>query len=103
MRMTFDVRRDTSRDMIAAVHPADLACRAQIVPDDDRHGLARILAAYRQRTGHGVLLNTSLNLHGQPIARTANDALAVFANTGLRRLQLGPYLVHKHDDPPHHP
>jgi carbamoyltransferase len=43
----------------------------------------------------GVLLNTSLNLHGQPIARTARDALGVFQNSGLRYLQLGPYLVQK--------
>lgn len=95
MMMTFDTRPDTARDMIAALHAADLTCRAQIVADDADSGLARILTAYRQRTGHAVLLNTSLNLHGQPIARTAADALVVFANSGLQHLQVGPYLVHK--------
>jgi carbamoyltransferase len=95
MMLTFDTRPEATPDMIAALHPADLTCRAQIVPDDAGSGIARILTAYRQLTGHGVLLNTSLNLHGDPIARTADDALAVFASSELRHLQLGPYLVHK--------
>jgi carbamoyltransferase len=98
MMMTFDTRPDAARNMIAALHPADLTCRAQIVPDDADSGIAGILTAYRQRTGHAVLLNTSLNLHGQPIARTATDALTVFARSGLQHLQLGPYLVHKTND-----
>ena len=95
MTMTFGVRPEAVKHMIAAVHPADLTCRAQIVQDDAGCGLARILARYREQSGAGVLLNTSLNLHGQPIARTADDALRVFAESGLEHLQLGPYLLSK--------
>jgi carbamoyltransferase len=84
--------------MIAALHQVDLTCRAQVVADDCDSGLARILHAYHRRSGRGVLLNTSLNLHGQPIARTADDALAVLAGSHLQHLQLGPYLVHKPAD-----
>jgi carbamoyltransferase len=40
-----------------------------------------------------VLLNISLNLHGEPIARTVHDAVRVFQHSGLRNLQLGPYLA----------
>jgi carbamoyltransferase len=95
MMMAFTSRRHVTEQMIAALHPADLTCRSQLVPDGNGSGLARILDAYQQRTGRAVLLNTSLNLHGQPIARTAEDALTVFVNFELRHLQLGPYLVHK--------
>jgi carbamoyltransferase len=42
-----------------------------------------------------VLLNTSLNLHGHPIARTAADAVNVILHSDLAYLQLGPYLVTK--------
>ncbi|HEU0087607.1 MAG TPA: carbamoyltransferase C-terminal domain-containing protein [Pseudonocardiaceae bacterium] len=42
-----------------------------------------------------MLLNTSLNLHGNPLARTATDALDVFTHSDLRHLQLDPYLVQK--------
>jgi carbamoyltransferase len=95
MMLAFHSRQDTVRDFIAAVHGADLTCRPQLIPDDSGCGLAAILRAYLARTGRGVLLNTSLNLHGQPIARTPQDALRVFACSGLRHMQLGPYLVHK--------
>lgn len=94
MMMTFDTLPEAAAHMIAALHPADLTGRAQIVPDQGR-GLAQVLSVYQQLTGHAVLLNTSLNLHGQPIACSAADALAVFTNSGLRHLQLGPFLIRK--------
>jgi len=95
MMLAFTSRAATVQDFIAAVHGGDLTCRAQLVPDDDDGGLADILRACEARTGHAVLLNTSLNLHGEPIARTARDALHVFRNSGLRYMQLGPYLIRK--------
>jgi carbamoyltransferase len=97
MMMAFNTQPRAANDMIAALHPADLTCRAQIVPDDADTGLARILTAYQQRTGQAVLLNTSLNLHGQPIVRSAAEAMAVFAGSQLQYLQLGSYLVCKPD------
>lgn len=95
MMQAFDTAPGVAADLIAAVHPADLTCRPQLVPDDADSGIRRVLTAYAQRTGQAVLLNTSLNLHGKPIARTAADALDVFTQSGLRHMQLGPYLVHK--------
>jgi carbamoyltransferase len=95
MMLAFGSQAGTVHEFIAAVHGADRTCRAQLVPDELDSGLRDILQAYAARTGRAVLLNTSLNLHGEPIARTAQDAVRVFAQSGLRHLQLGPYLVHK--------
>ncbi len=95
MMLAFDSRPDAIQDFIAAMHGADLTCRPQLVPDGLDCGLRDILRAYDTRTGRAVLLNTSLNLHGKPIARTARDALHVFRHSGLRYMQLGPYLICK--------
>jgi carbamoyltransferase len=95
MMLAFDSQPAAVQEFIAAVHGADLTARAQIVPDDFDCGLRDILRAYAARTGRAVLLNTSLNLHGEPIARTARDALRVFQHSGLCHMQLGPYLVRK--------
>ena len=54
-----------------------------------------ILNAFERRTGGGVILNTSFNLHGYPIVRTAAEALAVLRDSGLEYLQVGDYLVSK--------
>ena len=49
------------------------------------------------------MLNTSFNLHGDPIVCTPEDAIATFLNSGLDVLQLGKYLIEKLDaSTPHH-
>jgi carbamoyltransferase len=94
MMMTFDTR-ENFREMIAAVHNADLTCRAQILEPAQNRPMYDIVKAFEKITGRGVVLNTSFNLHGFPIVRTAEEALYVFGNSGLTRLQVGPYLVSK--------
>ena len=94
MMMTFDAR-ENFRDLIAAVHNADLTCRAQLLEPGQNEPMHDILSAFAQLTGRGVILNTSFNLHGFPIVRTAEDALNVLKNSGLNYLQVGPYLVQK--------
>jgi carbamoyltransferase len=94
MMMTFDTK-DNFRDLIAAVHNADLTCRAQILERGHNPAMHDILSAFERRTGGGIVLNTSFNLHGFPIVRTAEDALGVLVDSGLEHLQVGDYLVHK--------
>jgi len=99
MMMTFDTK-ENFRDLIAAVHNADLTCRAQILTEEQNPEMAAILKAFEQRTGRGVILNTSFNLHGFPICRNAEDALHVFRESGLEFLNLGTFIVRKSDAQP---
>jgi carbamoyltransferase len=94
MMMTFDTK-ENFRDLIAAVHNADLTCRAQILSRGQNPQMHDILTAFERRTGCGIVLNTSFNLHGFPIVRTATEALEVLRDSGLEHLQVGDYLVHK--------
>jgi carbamoyltransferase len=94
MMMTFD-SRENFRELIAAIHNADLTCRAQILAREHNPAMHDILNAFERRTGGGVILNTSFNLHGWPIVRTPAEALAVLRDSGLEYLQVGDYLVSK--------
>jgi carbamoyltransferase len=94
MMMTF-ATKPNFREFIAAVHNADLTCRAQILKREQNPEVHDILKAFERKTDRGIILNTSFNLHGFPIVRTAKDALYVFKNSGLERLQVGSFLVHK--------
>jgi carbamoyltransferase len=94
MMMTFDTK-ENFRDLIAAVHNADLTCRAQILSRTHNPAMHDIISAFERRTGGGIVLNTSFNLHGFPIVRTAEEALGVLRESGLEYLQVGDYLVHK--------
>jgi carbamoyltransferase len=82
---------------MCARHPAvvhvDGTARPQLVRRDANPSLHALLRAYRQRTGSPVLLNTSFNLHEEPIVRTPEEAIAAFLQAGLDYLALGPFLV----------
>jgi carbamoyltransferase len=94
MMMTYD-SRENFRELIAAVHNADLTCRAQILRPGQNPAMEAILEAFEQKTGRGIVLNTSFNLHGYPVVRTPEDALHVFKESGLEYLQVGPFIVRK--------
>ncbi|MEK6239488.1 MAG: hypothetical protein N2C14_32620, partial [Planctomycetales bacterium] len=57
--------------------------------------LHRVAERFEARTGRAVLLNTSFNLHGWPIVRTAKEALEAFASSGLKSMQVGDFLTFK--------
>ena len=66
-------------DMIPAVCHIDNTSRVQTVPNNGS-GIRRLLERWKEKTGCPVLLNTSLNIKGQPIVNTKQDAIE-FENT----------------------
>ena len=46
-------------------------------------GYYDIIKAFEQRNGTGCLLNTSFNLHGEPIVCTPADAISTFERSEL--------------------
>lgn len=93
MIMTFDAR--DANKIIAGCHPEDLSVRPQIVTREWNTEYYRIMSAFRDKTGVGALLNTSFNLHGEPIVSRPAEAVDVLLRSGLRHLCLGPYLIAK--------
>jgi carbamoyltransferase len=78
----------------AAVH-VDGTARPQLVRRETNPDMYAILEAYRARTGLSCVINTSFNMHEEPIVRSPADALAAFRQSHLDTLILGPYLVHQ--------
>jgi len=62
------------------------------------HPLRDVLAAFKSRTGVGVLVNTSFNRRGEPIVQTANDAYRCFKQTAIDYLVLGDHLIARADN-----
>lgn len=80
----------------AATHPYDRTMRPQILEEDWNPSYYRILKEFERLTGRkGGLLNTSFNLHGYPIVSSPEDALDVFARSGLTHMAMGHYLITK--------
>ncbi|TFG92636.1 MAG: hypothetical protein E4H11_09215, partial [Myxococcales bacterium] len=57
------------------------------------------LRAFGDATGTPVLINTSMNVRGEPIVCTPADALACFRTTGMDRLVIDRFVLRKAEQP----
>jgi carbamoyltransferase len=62
-------------DKIPSVVHVDGTSRVQTVTKEQHHGLYRVLNKFYLQTGVPVLLNTSLNIKGQPLLNDTDDIL----------------------------
>lgn len=82
-------------EIVAASHPKDRTIRPQLVTREANPDYHATIAAFERRTGSGAILNTSFNLHGEPIVYSAADALRVLKLSSLKHLALNRHLVSK--------
>ncbi|WP_433421439.1 carbamoyltransferase family protein [Microtetraspora malaysiensis] len=94
MLFVHDVRPEW-RDRIPAVVHVDGTARIQTVERSREPLLVRMLEEFEVRTGLPVVVNTSLNTSGRPMADDPRDALECFGSTPVDVLALGPFLVRR--------
>ena len=83
------------KHLAAAIHPYDGTVRPHIVYKEDNPEYYEIIDEFKKMTGIGAVLNTSFNLHGEPIVCRPKDAIKTFKNSGLNCLVLNSYLIKK--------
>ncbi|MBI3885665.1 MAG: hypothetical protein HY302_08065 [Opitutae bacterium] len=81
-------RLDFPRCSIASVVHVDYSARLQTVDRAHHPAMHRLLTAFKALTGVPVLINTSFNVSGQPIVRTAAEGWECFLNTDIDLLVL---------------
>ncbi len=94
MIVTFDCTENWQQ-IAGGIHPQDHTVRPQVVHREASPEYHHLLSVFRELTGRGAVLNTSYNLHGEPLVSSARDAVDVFARSGLRWLALGNKLLAK--------
>ncbi|KKN08870.1 hypothetical protein LCGC14_1052390 [marine sediment metagenome] len=95
MCMAFESTCYAEQDLPAAIHPADTTIRPQEVSVTDNKEYFDIINEFGKLTGVPAILNTSFNLHGEPIVLGAKEALRVFENSDIDGLILNDYLILK--------
>lgn len=95
MTIAFETTPLAQKELCAALHPADNTARPQILTREANHSYYKLIEAFEKLTGIGALLNTSFNLHGEPIVRDAEDAWYTFINSGIDGLILNKKLILK--------
>jgi carbamoyltransferase len=96
MTMAYTVCR-TRRPALCGVSSLDGACRPQIVSDDEPGLFGELLREVRRHWGLAALLNTSLNIHGEPLVNTPDQAFDVYERSGADALVIGRHLVGRAD------
>jgi carbamoyltransferase len=81
-------RLDFPRCRIPSVVHVDFSARLQTVRENVHPDFHRLIKAFHILTGVPILINTSFNVSGQPIVRTASEAWECFVNTEIDLLVL---------------
>jgi len=92
MTITYDCTDYAKQACGAAVH-IDGTARPQIVKERGNPTFAKLLARYNELTGCPVVINTSFNIHEEPIVCAPEDAIKAFKQSKLDYLALEDYLV----------
>lgn len=74
------------RDKLSAITHTDNTARVQTVTKEQNPWLYDLLTKFKEKTGYGVLLNTSFNVNKKPILNSIEEAFQVYDKTELDSL-----------------
>lgn len=92
MTITFDCTDFMKEKSPATVH-VDGTARPQLISEHQNPSYYKILKEYYKLTGIPSIVNTSFNMHEEPIVCTPRDAIRSFKQGHLQYLAIGNYLV----------
>ncbi len=92
MTVTFACTEYMKRVSPAAVH-IDGTARPQLICEDANPSYYRIVREYRDLSGVPSLINTSFNMHEEPIVNSPQDAIRAFLQGNLDYLAISNFLV----------
>ena len=87
--------REQERNTLPATTHVDGTARLQMVFRDFNPRYYGLIERFGQATGVPVVLNTSFNLKGEPIANSPADAFGTFSQSGMDALVMENFLVEK--------
>lgn len=89
----------TPRSDIPSVTHLDYSARIQTVSKDTNEKYWKLIHAFKEKTGYGIIINTSFNVRNEPIVCTPEDAYRCFMSTEMDYLIIGNILFGKKAQP----
>ena len=86
---------DTVRSEFASVAHVDMSGRIQTVSKKSNPKMHLLLSKMKEKTGHGLTINTSFNVNNEPIVCSPEDAINGFLNSEMDVLAIGSYIALK--------
>jgi len=94
MILSFYVKQEKRREIPAVTH-VDGTARPQTVEKSVNPKYYRLIKSFESYTGVPVVLNTSMNVQGEPMVCKPKEAINCFYTTGMDALAIGNYLITK--------
>jgi len=95
MMVAYKTKELAQEELIACLHQYDFTARPQVLSYEMNPSYYEIIKEFESLTGIGAILNTSFNIHGEPIVCSPADAIKTLKNSGLKYLALENYLITK--------
>jgi carbamoyltransferase len=87
------------RSDVPAITHIDYSARIQSVSKTTNERFWKLIKAYKDLTGYGLVVNTSFNVRGEPIICTPYDAYKCFMRTEMDYLVMENFLLDKKEQP----
>ena len=87
------------RSDIPAITHVDYSARIQTVDKRDNPHYHALISKFKEKTGYGVIVNTSFNVRGEPIVCSPEDAYLCFMRTEMDALVLENCILYKKEQP----
>jgi carbamoyltransferase len=98
-RMTMYERLYQLRSDVPAITHIDYSARIQSISKKTNERFWKLINAYKQKTGYGLVVNTSFNVRGEPIICTPEDAYKCFMRTEMDYLVINDFFFKKTEQP----
>lgn len=87
------------RSDVQSITHLDFSARVQTVHKETNMRFWQLINTFKEKTGYGILVNTSFNVRGEPIVCTPEDAYKCFMRTEMDYLVVNNFLLKKTDQP----
>lgn len=87
------------RSDVQSITHLDFSARIQTVHKETNPRYWELINTFKQKTGYGIVVNTSFNVRGEPIVCTPEDAYKCFMRTEMDYLVVNDFLLKKTDQP----
>ena len=87
------------RSDVPSITHIDYSARIQSVNKKTNERFWKVIKAYKDLTGYGLVVNTSFNVRGEPIICTPVDAYTCFMRTEMDYLVMENFLLDKKEQP----
>ena len=95
MEISCETTTKGKKNLKAAIHPFDHTARPQILYKIDNYEYYDLVEQFKNLSGVGGVLNTSFNIHGEPVVMNMQDSFHSFLNSGLKFIAIGNFLFEK--------